>query len=63
MRLYWARRLGATDRERRPDTVYLSPKTVRNYVSSIFTKPEVSARVQAIVQAREAGLGTKGDPS
>jgi DNA-binding CsgD family transcriptional regulator len=41
--------------------LYLSPKTVRNYVSSIFTKLEVSDRSQAIVQAREAGLGMKGD--
>jgi DNA-binding NarL/FixJ family response regulator len=40
--------------------LYLSPKTVRNYVSSIFTKLGVSDRSQAIVQAREAGLGTKG---
>ncbi len=39
---------------------YLSPKTVRNYVSSIFTKLQVSDRSQAIVHAREAGLGTKG---
>jgi DNA-binding NarL/FixJ family response regulator len=43
--------------------LYLSPKTVRNYVSSIFTKLEVSDRSQAIVQAREAGLGTKGGSS
>jgi DNA-binding NarL/FixJ family response regulator len=43
--------------------LYLSPKTVRNYVSSIFTKLEVSDRSQAIVQAREAGLGTRGDVS
>ena len=41
--------------------LYLSPKTVRNYVSNIFTKLEVSDRSQAIVYAREAGLGTKGD--
>jgi DNA-binding NarL/FixJ family response regulator len=40
--------------------LYLSPKTVRNYVSNIFTKLEVSDRSQAIVQAREAGLGTNG---
>src|SRR5215211_764558 len=39
--------------------LYLSPKTVRNYVSSIFTKLQVSNRSQAIVQAREAGLGTR----
>jgi len=41
--------------------LYLSPKTVRNYVSSIFTKLEVSDRPEAIVRAREAGLGMKGD--
>ena len=43
--------------------LYLSPKTVRNYVSSIFTKLQVSDRSQAIVHAREAGLGTRGDSS
>ena len=43
--------------------LYLSPKTVRNYVSSIFTKLEVADRSQAIVHAREAGLGTKGGSS
>jgi DNA-binding NarL/FixJ family response regulator len=43
--------------------LYLSPKTVRNYVSSIFTKLQVSDRSQAIVHAREAGLGTGGDVS
>ena len=37
--------------------LYLSPKTVRNYVSSIFTKLHVTDRPQAIVRAREAGLG------
>jgi DNA-binding NarL/FixJ family response regulator len=37
--------------------LYLSPKTVRNYVSSIFTKMQVADRSQAIVRAREAGLG------
>ena len=37
--------------------LYLSPKTVRNYVSNIFTKLHVSDRPQAIVRAREAGLG------
>ena len=41
--------------------LYLSPKTVRNYVSNIFTKLRVSNRSQAIVQAREAGLGTRAD--
>jgi DNA-binding NarL/FixJ family response regulator len=34
----------------------LSPKTVRNYVSSVFGKLQVASRSQAIVRAREAGL-------
>jgi len=36
---------------------YLSPKTVRNYVSNIFAKLQVADRAQAIVRARKAGLG------
>jgi DNA-binding NarL/FixJ family response regulator len=36
----------------------LSPKTVRNRISSIFTKLQVADRSQAIVRAREAGLGS-----
>jgi DNA-binding NarL/FixJ family response regulator len=35
----------------------LSPKTVRNRVSSVFGKLQVADRAQAIVRAREAGLG------
>ncbi len=35
----------------------LSPKTVRNYVSSILGKLQVTDRAQAIVRARQAGLG------
>jgi DNA-binding NarL/FixJ family response regulator len=35
----------------------LSPKTVRNYVSNIFSKLQVADRAQAILRAREAGLG------
>lgn len=35
----------------------LSPKTVRNHVSNIFTKLQVIDRAQAIIRAREAGLG------
>ena len=35
----------------------LSQKTVRNHVSNIFTKLQVADRAQAIVRAREAGLG------
>ena len=37
--------------------LFLSDKTVRNYVSSIFAKLGVRDRAQAIVRAREAGLG------
>jgi DNA-binding NarL/FixJ family response regulator len=35
----------------------LSPKTVSNYVSNIFGKLQVADRAEAIVKAREAGLG------
>ena len=37
--------------------LYLSQKTVRNHVSNIFLKLQVADRSQAIVRAREAGLG------
>lgn len=37
--------------------LHLSLKTVRNNVSSIFTKLRVADRAQAIVKARDAGLG------
>lgn len=36
----------------------LSPKTVRNHVSNIFSKLQVADRAQAIIRAREAGLGS-----
>ena len=35
----------------------LSPKTVSNYVSNIFSKLQVADRAQAMLRAREAGLG------
>ncbi len=34
-----------------------SPKTVRNYVSAIFSKLNVADRAQAIVRAHDSGLG------
>lgn len=37
--------------------LYLSPKTIRNHVTTIFSKLQVADRAQAIVRAREAGLG------
>ncbi|MDT0277986.1 response regulator transcription factor [Blastococcus goldschmidtiae] len=37
--------------------LYLSPKTVRNNVSNVLAKLQVTDRAQAIVRARDAGLG------
>jgi DNA-binding NarL/FixJ family response regulator len=37
--------------------LYLSPKTVRNHVSNILHKLQVADRAEAIIRAREAGLG------
>jgi DNA-binding NarL/FixJ family response regulator len=39
------------------DHYVLSLKTVRNHVSNVLTKLGVSTRAEAIVRAREAGLG------
>jgi DNA-binding NarL/FixJ family response regulator len=38
------------------ERLYLSPKTVRNHISNIFSKLQVADRAEAIVRAREAGL-------
>jgi len=38
--------------------LFLSEKTVRNHVSNIFTKLQVADRAEAIVRARDAGLGS-----
>ena len=37
--------------------LHLSTKTVRNHASNIFMKLHVAHRAQAIVLARDAGLG------
>jgi DNA-binding NarL/FixJ family response regulator len=37
----------------------IAEKTVRNHVSSIFSKLHVTDRVQAVVRAREAGFGVR----
>jgi DNA-binding NarL/FixJ family response regulator len=39
------------------DRLVISPKTVRNHVSNIFSKLHVRDRAAAIVRAREAGMG------
>ncbi len=39
------------------DALFLSERTVRNYVSNIFTKLQVGDRAQAIAAARDAGIG------
>ena len=35
----------------------VSEKTVRNHVSDVFTKLQVSGRAEAVARARDAGLG------
>jgi DNA-binding CsgD family transcriptional regulator len=39
------------------DSLFISPKTVRNHITNIFAKLEINNRAKAIVLAREAGLG------
>ncbi len=39
--------------------LYLSPKTVSNHLTSIFAKLQVAGRAEAIVRAREGGLGRR----
>jgi DNA-binding NarL/FixJ family response regulator len=40
--------------------LFLSEKTVRNRVSDVFSKLAVSSRAEAVVAARNAGLGSTG---
>jgi DNA-binding NarL/FixJ family response regulator len=39
--------------------LYLSPKTVSNQLTSIFAKLQVAGRVEAIMRARQGGLGSR----
>ncbi|MEO8541566.1 MAG: response regulator transcription factor, partial [bacterium] len=38
------------------DQLVISPKTVRNHITSVFDKLQVADRSQAILRARDAGL-------
>ena len=46
------------DNQQISDRLVISPKTVSNYISSIFNKLQVADRANAIIKARRAGLGT-----
>ncbi|HEU5103718.1 MAG TPA: response regulator transcription factor [Roseiflexaceae bacterium] len=39
------------------ERLVLSPKTIRNYITEIFSKLQVADRAQAIIRARDAGIG------
>jgi DNA-binding NarL/FixJ family response regulator len=39
------------------EQLVISDKTVRNHITSIFSKLQVAGRAQAIIKARDAGLG------
>ena len=39
------------------ERLFLSPKTVRNQVSEIYSKLQVASRGEAVARARDAGLG------
>jgi DNA-binding NarL/FixJ family response regulator len=42
------------------NTLVISPKTARNHITSIFSKLQVADRAEAIVRARQAGMGDTG---
>ncbi len=44
------------------ERLVITPKTARNQVSSIFSKLQVADRAQAVIKAREAGLGKRSTP-
>ncbi|WP_405977166.1 response regulator [Streptomyces sp. NBC_00158] len=48
------------DNRRVSRELFLAEKTVRNHVTRIFEKLGVTTRAEAVVRARDAGLGTGG---
>ena len=40
--------------------LFVSLKTVRNHVSNILLKLQVADRAQAVIRARDAGMGRDG---
>jgi DNA-binding NarL/FixJ family response regulator/class 3 adenylate cyclase len=43
------------------EKLFISAKTVSNHITNIFSKLQVADRAQAIIRARDAGLGLEGD--
>lgn len=37
--------------------MHVTSKTVRNYISRIFSKLAITTRAEAVIRARDAGLG------
>ncbi len=50
---------GGLDNSEIASALGLSEKTVRNHITRVFDKIQVQHRYQAIVRARDAGLGTR----
>ena len=44
-------------------TLFLSPKTIRNNITSILSKLQATDRAEVIIRARDAGLGRDTEPS
>lgn len=44
------------------ELLFVSPKTIRNHITRIFAKLGVARRAEAIVRAREGGLGRAAEP-
>ncbi|MFL6174724.1 MAG: response regulator transcription factor, partial [Marmoricola sp.] len=42
------------------ERLFLSPKTVANNITTVLGKLHVGSRIEAIVKARQAGLGGAG---